>query len=109
MAYALNGSNGVSIVHPPVNDSKREMADMTNWPYIRLLRAGHSMAPTPQRELLPADDGGSMPAVVGWSEPCPMAGRSSHGCRVDFSNVCWFFGRDVYSVLQVVYRRTGAV
>ena len=30
MAYSLNGSNGNSIVHPPVNNSQAEFADMQN-------------------------------------------------------------------------------
>eukprot|EP01052_Picozoa_sp_SAG31_P054570 SAG31_NODE_14604_length_797_cov_0.946991_1_plen_122_part_10 len=39
MAYALNGSNSEAIVHPPVNDSEREFADMANYPHVRLYRA----------------------------------------------------------------------
>jgi hypothetical protein len=90
MAYALNGSNGQQIVHPPINDSQAEFASMLDYPAIRLLRAGHQKTSAPMMELLPADPGGSGPAVAGWTEPCPadpLSGKRT--CRVDFSAMCW--------------------
>ena len=36
--------------------------------------------------------------VQGWSEPCPVV-NGTRFCRVDFSNICWFYGRDLYSSL----------
>ena len=98
MAYSLNGSNANAIVHPPVNDSAAEFADMVYWPHIRLLRVGKFSASTNQLEARPATDGGSYTAVQGWSDPCPAAlgGR----CRVDFSAMCWFYGRNVQQYLR---------
>lgn len=60
MAYSINGSNGNSIVHPPVNNSLAEIADMKNYPHLRLYRAGKqsawpntgaSMVPVPKHAL----------------------------------------------------------
>lgn len=99
MAYSLNGSNGDGIVHPPVNDSLREIADMVNWEHIRLMRVGRTASASPLREALPTTDGGSMPAVQGWSTPCPAI-NGTRRCRVDFSNICWFYGRDIYAALE---------
>ena len=98
MAYSLNGSNANAIVHPPVNDSAREFADMASWPHIRLFRVGRFSASTPQAEVAPTTDGGSYTAVQGWSSPCPpeLGGR----CRVDFSAMCWFYGRNVQQYLR---------
>jgi len=64
---------------------------MLNYPNIRLYRAGHQKTAKPMMELLPADDGGSGPAVAGWSEPCPADPAPPHArtCRVDFSAICW--------------------
>ena len=42
----------------------------------------------------PNDPGGSMPAVQGWTSPC-----TDGICRVDFSSMCYFFGRDIYDSL----------
>ena len=98
MAYALNGSNGHELVHPPVNDSAHEVPDMVNYPYIRFFRAGELLADHPTAELAPASQGGEgRPPVVQWSKPCPTGEASS--CRVDFSNMCWFFGRNVQAAL----------
>jgi sialate O-acetylesterase len=100
MAYALNGSNGQGIVHPAVNDSKREFADMANYPHVRLYRAAKNQPNTSAAELLPASDGGDQngrPPVVGWSVP---NGAVRGAPRVDFSSVCWFFGRDMYAALE---------
>ena len=91
MAYALNGSNGQGIVHPPVNDSAQEIADMKNYPHIRLYRASKSQPNESAAELLPARYAGDRSPVVGWSTPDD---------RVDFSNVCWFYGRNMYAALE---------
>jgi hypothetical protein len=96
MAYGLNGSNGRAIVHPPVNNSREEFAAMRNYPHIRLLRAGYNMASAPALELLPADYGGDVAPVTGWSLPCDSSGV----CRVDFSCIAWFFARDVFDALS---------
>lgn len=96
MAYGLNGSNSRGIVHPPVNNSVEEFAAMRNYPYIRLLRAGYNMAAEPTLELLPADFGGDVPPITGWSPPCDDTGV----CRVDFSCIAWFFARDVFDALR---------
>jgi len=102
MAYSLNGSNGNSLVHPPVNNSAVEFADMAHYnDGVRLFRAGQqkggSGVNTPL-ELHPNNDGGSgfLPPST-WSAPCPAGGR----CRVDFSSMCWFFGRNIYHTLKV--------
>ena len=95
MAYSLNGSNGNSIVHPPVNNSAAEFADMANYPHIRMIRAGKQKPSSPLLEPHPNDPGGSMPAVQGWTPPCIADGI----CRVDFSSMCYFFGRDIYDSL----------
>eukprot|EP00041_Stephanoeca_diplocostata_P002274 m.25095 g.25095 ORF g.25095 m.25095 type:complete len:621 (+) comp13137_c0_seq1:240-2102(+) len=100
MAYGLNGSNGIALVHPPVNDSVIEGEGMRNYPFIRLFRAGHQLSPIKMLEFAPAEDGGSMPAVQGWSTPCIASGH----CRVDFSNICWFFGRDTFVALSAINR-----
>ena len=94
MAYSLNGSNGNSIVHPPVNNSAAEFADMANYPHIRMIRAGKQKPSSPLLEPHPNDPGGSMPAVQGWTPPC-----TDGICRVDFSSMCYFFGRDIYDSL----------
>lgn len=102
MAYSLEGANGVGIVHPPVNNSAVEIADMVHWPHIRMLRTGRAPSSSPQLELLPADTvtGGSAgAAVVGWSQPCP--GILNGKCRADFSNICWFYGRNIQKQLDI--------
>jgi sialate O-acetylesterase len=96
MAYSLNGSNGNAIVHPPVNDSEHEFKDLKNWPYVRLFRAGEQKGSSTHAPLepLPAPDGGSgFTPPSGWSRPCPLDGSP---CRVDFSNMCYFFGRNIF-------------
>eukprot|EP01049_Picozoa_sp_SAG25_P015896 SAG25_NODE_3408_length_1093_cov_1.663984_2_plen_90_part_00 len=88
MAYALNGSNSEAIVHPPVNNSSFEFADMANYPHVRLYRAAKNQPNVSAAELLPASDGGDnngRPPVVGWSVPNGAAGGAP---RVDFSSVC---------------------
>ena len=40
-----------------------------------------------------------MDPVLGWSKPC-AAGNGTTECRVDFSNMCWFYGRDVFAALE---------
>ena len=117
-AYSLNGSNGNALVHPPVNDSEHEFKDMQSWPYLRLLRAGQQKgaADAVPLELLAARDGGSgYTPPSGWSAPCyndtataPGGGGGGGGggdggasvCRVDFSNVCYFFGRNIFATLS---------
>lgn len=98
MAYGLNGTNGLGLVHPPVNNSVIEGEDMRNYPFIRLFRAGHQLSSVEMLEFAPAENGGSMPAVQGWSPPCTASGK----CRVDFSNICWFFGRDTFVTLSAL-------
>jgi len=96
MAYSINGSNGNSIVHPPVNESLREISDMANYPHIRLMRFGKQSSSVPMLEPVPADRGDEYTdPITGWSSPCP-GGQ----CRVDFSAVCWFFGRDLFDALR---------
>lgn len=100
--YALNGSNGEVIKHPPVNDSAAEIETMAQQQYehIRFIRAGHSAPAMPALELPPPHDGGDMKEVNGWTVPCPVIGGKRE-CRVDFSAMCWFYGRDIYTVLAV--------
>ena len=64
MAYALNGSNSGHIVHPPVNNSKAEFADMANYPHVRLYRAAKNQPNESAAELLPASDGGDNNACL---------------------------------------------
>jgi hypothetical protein len=95
MAYGMNGTNGNEIVHPPVNDSVKEIASMANFPNIRLMRFGKQSSLVPMLEPVPADRGDEYTEpVAGWSHPCP-GGK----CRADFSAMCWFFGRNVYTAL----------
>ena len=96
MAYSLSGSNGNSIVHPPVNNSKAEVADMHNWDHIRLYRAGKQASNTEMLEPHANDPGGSTAAIQGWTPPCTSDGV----CRVDFSSMCYFYGRNLFSALQ---------
>ena len=68
---------------------------------LRLFRAAVAPSPTPQLELqlISAKDGGSNASVsshpAGWSDPCP-GGK----CRIDFSSLCWFYGRNLYETLE---------
>lgn len=115
MAYSVNGSNGYTVAHPPVNDSRREIADMADrrWRNIRLLFVEKQASEVPMLEAAVApstrgdqrddhehddrvasDRVASADPVIGWSEPCPNA-----TCRVDFSAVCFFFGRDISDAL----------
>ena len=49
-------------------------------------------------DVLPPSDGGSNATVPGWSAPCPRVdGRPR--CRVDFSAMCWLFGRNLFEML----------
>ena len=70
---------------------------MLSYPNIRLYRAGQQASATDAWELLPPADGGSKPAVSGWSEPCP--GGDVTKCRTDFSSMCYFYGRDLHTAL----------
>ena len=100
MAYSINGSNGGGIVHPPVNDSATEITAMHQYSHIRMFRPGKNPMDLPSLETVPTDSGGSFPAGMqpqGWSEPCPASLKGR--CRVDFSNICWFYGRDVFTKL----------
>lgn len=99
MEYSINGSNGGMIKHPPVNDSLAEIANMRKFPSIRLFRTGHQSTAVPMLEQLPPADGGSMKAIDGWTAPCLVTADGVERCRVDFSSMCYFYGRDVYSVL----------
>ena len=97
MAYSLNGSNGNSIVHPPVNNSEAEFADLKNHPYIRLFRAGKQNTDEPMLEPHPNDPGGSTVAVQGWTPATTADGID----RVDFSSMCYFFGRNIHVQLDI--------
>jgi hypothetical protein len=39
-----------------------------------------------------------MAPVDGWTAPCLTIGGVER-CRVDFSSLCYFYGRNVYSML----------
>jgi sialate O-acetylesterase len=97
VAYSLNGSNGNSIVHPPVNNSEAEFADLKNHPNIRLFRAGKQSTTTPMLEPHLNDPGGSTVAVQGWTPPTTADGID----RVDFSSMCYFFGRNIQAQLDI--------
>eukprot|EP00937_MAST-01D_sp_MAST-1D-sp2_P005515 g5515.t1 len=116
MAYALSGSNSNEIVHPPVNDSAAEIAGMRRYSGVgagagayanalRLFRVGRPgqadpNTSAPYADVLPPSDGGSNATVPGWSPPCPATGGGAPArCRVDFSAMCYFFGRDLYEAL----------
>ena len=52
-------------------------------------------------ELARAPDGGSgFQPPPGWSPPCPTDGPSPGRCRVDFSSMCYFFGRNIFATLK---------
>ena len=104
MAYALSGSNAEKIVHPPVNNSKVEIPAMLEYQdYLRLYRVGRggnrdaNMSEI-STEVSPPGDGGSNVTVPGWSKPCPDGTAKS--CRRDFSSLCFFYGRDLYEMLE---------
>ena len=97
MAYGLNGSTGNGIGHPPVNNSEAEFADLKNHPYIRLFRAGKQSTSTPMLEPHSNDPGGSTVAVQGWTSPTTAGGID----RVDFSAMCYFFGRNIQAKLDI--------
>ena len=99
MEYSVNGSNGEVIKHPPVNNSLAEIANMREFPSVRLFRTGHQSTATPMLEELPPHDGGSMDPVDGWTAPC-LTVNGVEKCRVDFSSMCYFYGRNVYSMLE---------
>ena len=100
MAYSLNGSNGNSIVHPPVNNSAAEFADMKNYPHLRLYRAGKQTGSHEMLEPHANDPGGSTVAVQGWTKPCADDAPYEGVCRVDFSSMCYFYGRDIFDSLS---------
>ena len=94
--YSLNGSNGNSIVHPPVNNSAVEFADLVNYPHIRLFRAGkQGNFDSPALEPHSDDSGGSTAPIQGWTPPVTADGVR----RVDFSSMCYFYGRNIYDSL----------
>lgn len=100
MEYGINGSNGGMIKHPPVNDSKVEIESLRRYDAIRFFRAGHQQSSMPMYEVLPPKAGGSgYGSVHGWSRPClEINGVST--CRSDFSAMCFFFGRNIYTALK---------
>jgi sialate O-acetylesterase len=100
MEYSVNGSNGEVIKHPPVNDSLTEITRMADpeYEHIRFIRAGHQTSSVPMLELLPPHAGGSTPSVPGWTTPCPMV-NGKKTCRGDFSSMCWFYGRNIFTAL----------
>merc|ERR1712216_722093 len=71
---------------------------MTSYPFVRLYRAGQQASQTPKKELLPPK-GPSVKLTQGWSEPCPVV-DGHRACRADFSSVCWFYGRDIFTLLK---------
>jgi hypothetical protein len=102
----VNGSNGGTIKHPPINDSLTEIATMRESRYsaVRLIRSGHNDVKAPALELpLPAQGGEPFGPVVGWTQPCFTA-NGSETCRVDVSALCWLFGRNVFNALSDVGR-----
>ena len=82
-----------------MNNSVEEIAEMAQWSFLRLFRTGEQSAGVPALEPLPASYGGGATAPYpGWSEPCPVV-NGLKACRVDFSSMCYFFGRNVYAAL----------
>ena len=112
--YSVNGSNGEVQKHPEVNNSAAEIATMALPLYesIRLIRYGHQSTNTEMLEGIPphaiaAED---HPSIVGWTKPCDVfpgyGGKKS--CRVDFSSMCWFFGRNIFTKLASASAGTSA-
>jgi sialate O-acetylesterase len=103
MAYALSGSNSGSYVHPPVNNSEAEITGMLDYQKnLRLYRVGRGgnrdSFNEVSTEVADPRDGGSNATVPGWSKPCFNGTKES--CRIDFSAVCYFFGRDLYDMVS---------
>jgi hypothetical protein len=104
VAYGMSGSNGDGIVHPPINNSKVEIPAMLDYQgSIRLYRVGRGgnrdrKMEEISTEVAPPRDGGSNATVAGWSKPCPD--NSAKTCRIDFSSLCYFFGRDLFEMLE---------
>ena len=104
----MNGSNGEVQKHPEVNNSAAEIATMGLPAYenIRLIRYGHQSTKTEMLEGLPphAIEAEDHPSIVGWTKPCDVfpgyGGKKT--CRVDFSSMCWFFGRNIFHKLADV-------
>ena len=73
-AYSIAGSNGGSIVHPPINNSEAEISSMHDYHFVRLFRAGKQASQTPMSEEAATPNGGTPHSTVqGWSEPCPAS------------------------------------
>eukprot|EP00038_Savillea_parva_P010797 m.192856 g.192856 ORF g.192856 m.192856 type:complete len:675 (-) comp18757_c0_seq1:153-2177(-) len=113
MEYSINGSNGGTIKHPPINNSLAEIATMRRpeLQTVRMIRAGHSAPPDPALELPdPAQGGEPFGPVLGWTPPCfddpHSEGAENAECRVDMSAVCWLFGRNLHYGLTATGRPT---
>jgi sialate O-acetylesterase len=65
-----------------VNNSATEIADMVNYPQMRLSQNTDRGSPVPLAES----------GNTGWMTPDKMGGK--------FSAMCWFFGRDVFKALK---------
>ena len=75
---------------------------MLGYENLRLFRVGKGgnrpNTSVPSSDVAPPGDGGSnVPAIDGLTKPCPSGDVSS--CRVDFSSLCYFYGRDIYEML----------
>ena len=72
---------------------------MGEWTGLRFFRTGLQSAHAPALEPLPASyGGGAVAPYPGWSTPCPIV-NGVPACRVDFSAMCYFFGRNIYAAL----------
>jgi sialate O-acetylesterase len=85
MAYGLGG-------HMAVNDSRTEVADMVNYPNIRLYQVGNRGSTNPEIEV--------SNTTQGWSEPCSIDDKNKTTCRYGFSAVCWLYARAIFEKLD---------